>query len=570
MNANVVLFKMLVGNTINQYRLKQLLGTGGFGGVYLADEVVRDKVIRQVAVKVIVSDGTDRQLNELIAATTLRHSHLLEAYTAGDCELLGNEFIYLVMELAGDGLQKRLEKSQLSVAETEQLALEVANVLQFLHDIRKVHRDLKPANILRVGNAWKLSDLGLIRDMGVNSFSNTNNPIGTVAYMPPEMFQVNHTVTFGWDTWSLGITIVEALTGRIPYEGFQIITQLIPKVMNYDIKIPQLPAPFDVIVRGCLQKEYGQRWTAKQVLEALTPILVNISPNIIIPQVQIVAPPVVSPQFPRENLALENFSFETAQVTKFDAKNVQIQRSQKQGQQFVQDLGNGIKLEMVVIPAGSFLMGAANGEADASKDEYPQHSVNVPAFLIGKYPITQAQYQIITGKNPSHFKGDRRPVETVSWEDAEEFCKLLPSQKYRLPSEAEWEYACRAGTSTPFYFGGTIAPNLVNYDGNYPYADAPKGDYRASTTNVGDFPANGYGLYGMHGNVWEWCKDIWHENYKGAPTDGSAWLTDGNSQYHMLRGGSWYDNDRNCRSANRGRNNLWYHNIGFRVVFSLV
>ncbi len=119
---------------------------------------------------------------------------------------------------------------------------------------------------------------------------------------------------------------------------------------------------------------------------------------------------------------------------------------------------------------------------------------------------------------------------------------------YRLPSEAEWEYACRAGTTTPFYFGETITPDLVNYDGNYPYGAAPKGLYRKQTTDVGSFPPNPFGLYDMHGNVWEWCSDRWHDNYNGAPTDGSSWET-GRDNNRVQRGGSWNSNAVVCRCA---------------------
>lgn len=130
------------------------------------------------------------------------------------------------------------------------------------------------------------------------------------------------------------------------------------------------------------------------------------------------------------------------------------------------------------------------------------------------------------GNNPSRFKGEKRPVERVSWKDAVEFCQKLSAltgETYRLPSEAEWEYACRAGTTTPFYFGKTITSDLVNYDGNYPYGSGPKGTYRKETTEVGQFPPNAFGLYDMHGNVQEWCADTYHDSYQGAPTDGSVW-----------------------------------------------
>ncbi len=176
------------------------------------------------------------------------------------------------------------------------------------------------------------------------------------------------------------------------------------------------------------------------------------------------------------------------------------------------------------------------------------------------------------GNNPSSFKGAKRPVETVSWQDAIEFCGKL-SQKtgknYRLPSEAEWEYACRAGTTTPFHFGETITPDLVNYNGNHPYASAPKGIYRQETTPVGSFPPNAFGLYDMHGNVWECCQDVGHDNYNGAPTDGSSWET-GRSDNRVQRGGSWNSRAVLCRSAIRNWYALgsWYRGFGFRVALA--
>mgnify|MGYP001027866606 CR=1 FL=1 len=199
-------------------------------------------------------------------------------------------------------------------------------------------------------------------------------------------------------------------------------------------------------------------------------------------------------------------------------------------------------------------MGSPETEAGRRSREGPQHSVDVPEFFMGKYVVTQAQWQAVMGNNPSRFKGASRPVEKVSWNDATAFCQKLSQitgKKYSLPSESQWEYACRAGTTTPFYFGETITPELVNYDGSYTYADAPKGIYRKETTDVGIFPPNAFGLYDMHGNVWEWCQDVWHDDYNGAPTDGSAWETGGNSSRRVCRGGSWYFNPRWCRSADR-------------------
>ncbi|MHC5825746.1 MAG: formylglycine-generating enzyme family protein, partial [Nostoc sp.] len=188
-----------------------------------------------------------------------------------------------------------------------------------------------------------------------------------------------------------------------------------------------------------------------------------------------------------------------------------IPERKEEPKNFVENLGNGITLEMVQIPGGTFMMGSPEGEAERVDNESPQHEVKAPGFFMGKYAVTQAQYQAIMGINPSNFKGEKLPVEQVSWDDAVEFCKKL-SQKigktYRLPSEAEWEYACRAGTTTPFYFGKTITTDLVNYNGNFPYGSARPGKYRQTTTNVGIFPPNSFGLYDMHGNVWEWCQDV--------------------------------------------------------------
>ncbi|MBN3951252.1 MAG: formylglycine-generating enzyme family protein [Nostoc sp. NMS7] len=274
--------------------------------------------------------------------------------------------------------------------------------------------------------------------------------------------------------------------------------------------------------------------------------------------------------FKGQSPTLDSFKFETVTV---DKKGQVIKRDpNKQAKFFKEDLGNGITLDMVEILGGSFNMGSPPNENGQTKYEEPQHTVNMPAFFMGKFEVTQEQYQQIMGSNPSTFKGAKRPVEQVSWNNAVDFCNKLSQKtgrKYRLPSEAEWEYACRAGTTTPFHFGETITTELANYDGNYTYASAPKGKSRQETTEVGSFPPNAFGLYDMHGNVWEWCQDTWHDSYKGAPSNGSAWID--NNQYQVLRGGSWVNNPKNCRSASRdvdGGAGRDFHegDVGFRVV----
>jgi formylglycine-generating enzyme required for sulfatase activity len=269
-----------------------------------------------------------------------------------------------------------------------------------------------------------------------------------------------------------------------------------------------------------------------------------------------------------------------------------INTTQKTAQYYIEDLGNEIRLEMVLIPGGDFLMGSPEDELERQESESPQHLVNIKPFCMGKYPVTQAQWQAVAAleqvsreldPEPSNFKGKKLPVEQVSWYDAVEFCDRLTAhtkRQYRLPSEAEWEYGCRAGTTTPFHFGETITTDLANYRGtdnekykrSGSYGLGPKGIYREKTTVVGTFDvANAFGLYDMHGNVWEWCADHWHENYEGATTDGSAWIdpaNDNDNRSRLLRGGSWNNNPDNCRSASRNNNNPdnRNNNIGFRVV----
>lgn len=224
---------------------------------------------------------------------------------------------------------------------------------------------------------------------------------------------------------------------------------------------------------------------------------------------------------------------------------------------FTDDL-NGVKLEMVYIPGGTFKMGSPKGSGYDT--ERPQHDVTVPAFYIGKFQVTQAQWKAVMGSDPSHFKGDDLPVESVSWEEAKQFCQKLQQltkKAYRLPSEAEWEMACRAGTTG-------------DYAGNLDEMAWYSKNSGSKTHPVGKKKPNAFGLYDMHGNVWEWCEDVWHDDYKGAPTDGSAWLSGGDSSRRVVRGGSWSIINGNCRSALRDGFAPGFHVslIGVRVVVS--
>ena len=247
------------------------------------------------------------------------------------------------------------------------------------------------------------------------------------------------------------------------------------------------------------------------------------------------------------------------------------------------DLGRGVTMILVRIPAGTFLMGSAEsaeevfrrrrpgqGSLEQHEREHPQHQVTITRpFHMGVHEVTQAQYEAVTGKNPSHFKGANNPVDGVSWNDAVAFCQALSRKTgkvVRLPTEAQWEYACRAGTTTPFHTGQTISTDQANYDGDYVYGNGRKGIHRHKPIPVGNFKPNAWGLYDMHGNVAEWCSD-WEGPYANAAILDPKGPASGLSR--IVRGGSWGFDPGYCRAAARwscGPAGELYGLLGFRVV----
>jgi len=238
---------------------------------------------------------------------------------------------------------------------------------------------------------------------------------------------------------------------------------------------------------------------------------------------------------------------------------------------------NSLGMEFVPVPAGSFLMGSPAHETGARENEKPRHPVTLTQpFRLGRFAVTQGQYWTVTGQNPSEFAGDwTRPIDNVTWDDAVAFCAALaarPEEKtagrtYRLPTEAEWEHACRAGTTTPFHLGAPPSADFVNYDGNYNYGGAPVGPYLRRTTAVGSYPPNAFGLYDMHGNVWEWCADYYAEDTytKKARVDPTG---PRRGYDRVRRGGCWDAIGSYCRSAHRNGQPADQTNrfTGFRVV----
>jgi formylglycine-generating enzyme required for sulfatase activity len=560
-----------------KYFLRNFKGSGAYGAVFLAQELAGRFKIRDVAIKAIRKDLSKSQdiVKELKIAINLEHPNLVNCITYEQGRLCNKNYpekeqydypcFGLVMEIADGSLDEYLktkdyppQKKALNLQEAVEIVQAIASGLAYLHSQLITHRDLKPANILRVGNVWKIADFGIAREMRSETGTLTKTLAGSPAYMPPEAYEAKENKTLvkvspAWDIWALGVIIVEILTGKLPFKDVRDIWQA-------QVTIPDnLPKPFDQIVKGCLHKDPKQRWTAWYVSYAL-------NHDVSIPSIPILPTSTGHAAVP--------LTVETQLLCKVFSPSRPL----------ILTLPNNQIIELVEIPAGSFMMGS-----DGNHWEKPIHKVTLKGFRMGKYPITQKQYKAVMGNNPSYFQEDENcPVERVSWNDAVSFCEKLSEmtgEAVRLPTEAEWEYACRAGSSGRYCFGDD-PKQLENYawyanNSGDKSLDAvhlrrtDKDNYiknlmlnKCKTHPVGKKEPNEWGLYDMHGNVCEWCEDLWHESYESAPTDGSAWTEGIYQEIRSLRGGSWVNSDFYCRSANRAKcvADLRLKFIGFRVV----
>ena len=610
---------MVIGVKLRQrYQISRVLGSGAFGDTYLAQDLDLPNhpqcVVKHLQIKPPNTAAALPIARRLFAqeAETLQklgtHDQIPQLFAYFE----ENGEFYLVQEFVkGEDLSKEVyPQNKLPENQVKKLLIEILEVLNFVHQQNIIHRDLKPQNIMRRSGDGKimLIDFGAVKEtMTVNSQGQTilTVAIGTPGYMPSE--QTAGSPKLASDIYAVGMLGIYALTGIQPHQ--------LPKDPTTEEVIwrnwANVSEDFAKILTKMVRYHFSERYpNAGQALKALTPAPAPAPPPPAPAPPPSLPPPktdrrhflqlasvavgsfglavvanklfsgsgekITSVSSTSNNSNLKTFNF---QLFETDSQGIVISQNNSSAKSLTEDLGNGVILEMVQIPRGTFLMGSPESEEDRASNEGPQRQVTVPSFFMGKYPLTQEQYQAIMGDNPSSFKSkgstfapptNQHPVETVSWNDAVTFCERL-SQKtgktYRLPSEAEWEYACRAGTTTPFYFGENITPHLVNYNGNYPYGSAPKGEYRQQTTDVGSFPPNAFGLYDMHGNVWEWCLDDWVDNYNNAPIDGSA-VTNQNGD-NVLRGGSWGYFAKSCRSAHRFSYSRDYRHgsFGFRVVF---
>ncbi|MGK7940884.1 MAG: SUMF1/EgtB/PvdO family nonheme iron enzyme [Crocosphaera sp.] len=366
--------------------------------------------------------------------------------------------------------------------------------------------------------------------------------------IPPQLYEklLTHTNAVGL---SKSKVIAQALSQYLEVDTQEVSSvddSIQERISNIEKRLQRLESPLETVTT-----------TAETDLT-----LETVSP----PSPVIITPPVQTLTFERPII---------------DETGTIVKRIKGEVKGFQEDLGEGVTLDMIYIPEGTFLMGSSPTESGSQICEYPQHSVTLEGFFLGKYPITQKQWEIVAQYpkvkrelviDPSSFKGSDRPVECISWEDAVEFCDRLSQhsqRSYQLPSEAQWEYGCRGGTTTPFCFGPTLTGELANYMAKRLYAGEGVGMYRQETTSVTAFYPNGFGLCDLHGNVWEWCADAWYPSYEDASTSGEPRSSSQNETRRVLKGGSWDEDAYHCRCASR----YAYHpqgvglsQIGFRVM----
>jgi len=533
----------------DRYRALEVIGQGGFGTTFLAlDEAKPSQprcVIKQFAFQTInpnASQGNVDEAKRLFKQEAERLDDLgkhpqipeLLAYTIQD----GKQ--YLIQEFVdGETLEKELQlKGAFSEKDVQNVLLEVLQILEVVHKAQVIHRDISPDNIIRRRSDKKLVlvDFGAAKHATATLLAKTGTSIGKPSYGAPE--QMRGKSVFQSDLYALGVTCLYLLTNVDPFTLYSALED-------------------EYVWRQFLNGKTVSNGFGK-LLDQLTTYRVKERPNSVTDVLKVfgigqqqVSPQVISqPATPTQNSSTTSVTSQTSRSSST-----------------IVDCGNGAKLELVKIPAGSFKMG--NNQDDREK---PIHDVMLKEFWMGKYPVTQKQWQAVMGNNPSNFKGENLPVEKVSWHDARAFCQKL-SQKagkeVRLPAEAEWEYVCRAGTTTAYAFGDT----LTIYQANF--AESQK-----QTVDVDNFDPNAWGLYQMHGNVWEWCLDEWHENYIVKPNrfkqnGNEAWgdlnINENDNRLRILRGGSWSCNVSYCRSAYRIRHNADFriNSIGFRVCSSL-
>ncbi len=576
-----------------RYRALKVIGQGGFGKTFLAQDESKPSqprcVIKQFAFETInpnASQGTldiairlfeqeAKRLNDLG-----KHSQIPELLSFTVHE--GKQ--YLIQEfIDGETLEQELRRvGAFSVQQVRDALVEVLQILEFVHSKSVIHRDISPDNIIRRRSDQKLVlvDFGAAKHATATLLAKTGTGIGKPSYGAPE--QMLGKSVFQSDLFGLGVTCLHLLTNVEPFTLYDVLEN------EYQWR--------EFLNGKVVSDGFGK------LLDRMTAYRVKERPNSVVETLRDLGIGKKASN-PANNSGVYSFKAEelngvnrvtvsyanqkkqatktTPSVSEFKftyvkarvvssgflglGTRVELEHQHGKTEYIRENLGSGVTIDLVRIPAGKFMMGSKE-----DGQEQPIHEVTLRGFWMGKYAITQRQWQVVMGNNPAKFKGENLPVEKVSWDDAMEFCERVSKKigkKMRLPTEAEWEYACRAGTNTPFHFGEAITKDIVNY-----------GELlHEKTVDVDTFYPNQWGLYQMHGNVWEWCLDDWHDNYNTKPLHlkqngnkpwGNANTNKKHNCSHVLRGGSAVDLARCCRSAFRFSTvaEFWGVIAGFRVV----
>ncbi len=522
---------------MDRYEIVCELGHGGMGVVYQAIDHAREA---DIALKTVPPQlrndprAVAMLKREVNTALSLTHENICRVHDFQECP----EAAFITMELIdGQSLdelllqQEERGKSGFPLEWVLRCLKPVCAALDYAHRKGIVHRDLKPGNVMVARDRTvKLTDFGLARAIRTSMSKYSREAMsGTLLYMSPEQCLGKPTDARS-DVYSLGMMTYELLSGRAPFADAADITycHLKERIEAISVQPGYVNA---ALGKACAKEKEKRHASAGAFLAALRHArpTVEIAPK--------APPPLEEP-------------------------NGELREPHKVHKTKTVDLGGGVSMDLVWIPPGKFMMGSPNNEANRHDDEGPQHRVQITqGFWMGKHEVTQAQWQAVMGNNPSNFKGDRNPVEQVSWDDCQNFLGKLNSRvsggKFRLPTEAEWEYACRAGTTTAYYFG-----NDASRLGDYAWYDDNSG---RKTHLAGQKKPNAWGLYDMHGSVCEWCGDWFGDYPSGAVTDPTG---QSSGSFRVFRGGGWCNDPWGCRSANRCRNSpvIRSGNLGFRVA----
>jgi len=562
------------GQQVGPYELIRKLGEGAFGEVWLA----RHRYLGvERAMKIPTDPAYVRQLRlEGRLQFELDHPNIVRTFDINP----DHNPPYLMMEyVRGESLRDRLRREgKLAPDEAVRILCQVLEALAAAHDAGGLHRDLKPGNILLTGDGTvKVTDFGL----GVVQAEMTRSLLlsdsmmsasgrsvsGTHDYMSPQQRRGEEPAPHD-DLYAVGTMACELLTGERPAPGIP-VEELLEEV-GVDLA-------FCPLIQKALTRPKRRYRSATDMLKAFRGVPeghLAPPPRLAVsgeprptptppprPMRRVPAPAHPTPRPPAKPRlqVYRGWPFDEA-----EAKRRQQETARALGVPVAQTTFpvSRCLLTMVLIPAGEFVIGSPPDEAERNDDEKQKQTAIERPFWMGKYPVTQGLWEAVTGSNPSRFKGARNPVDNVSWDDAQEFLQKLNARvrgsDFLLPTEAQWEHACRTGTATPFHFGKTISTDQANYDGNYTYGRGRKGVNRERTTRVGSFAPNAWGLCDMHGNVWEWCASPYSKDFNGSERKGA----DAPCGLRVFRGGSWCSSPVGCRSSYRYRDYPRYASVG--------